>query len=931
MKAKHVIIGVGIVGALVWIYTKLSGLKNALNNLLVTPHWDGSLNNMNFDLEGITLPIAIDFGNRSDQSLRFQLIAFDIYLKGTRVASSQPNANEVTLLPYKTTSLRGIRVKIPYLSLLSTVGSTALAYYKSNKDAAVWGELLKTATFDITMALNGTIQERFMVDMNGNATVAGLRGVPTDKRVIRSLDEYIQYIPPRASLQMQDKQIVADVEPEYTASFIRKMAQVYRGDTTELARRLAGGSVRETIRHIWDFVAYHIRYVPDRSDMEQVRRPLRALYEQRGDCDCYSCLIASILENLGIPYVVRIAEYNHKGYYKNYNGDFFSKHFDGGTPSEPKLTRYRGKFGESVHMDAGNGAWSPNKSGKQGVWAGGGAHILSLKLRHVKAGALLNAHPCTSLDMEDCEILPIVTDWWTGTYKLAKGCTSLQSVRMRRCKTGADIAQMFLGCTNLTDVDIDLIDTGATSAELLFHQCSSLRTIDLSFLSGLTHLTAINSLLNSCSSLTSVDLTPLSGLTGLTIIGSLLSGCTGLTSIDLSPLASLTNVTNLSGLFYNCTGLTSIDLSPLASLTNVTTLENLLYGCSGLSAINLNPLAGMTGVTTLKGLLQGCSGLTSIDLTPFRNYTEVTDVSYLFSGLIGLQDLSLTVLAKRTETVNGETITYWGKVTNIAHMFENLYLGRFASFDVSQLSDWDNITEVTAMYKGCRINKADFSFLEKASFRQYPALLQTLWPEQNTQVKISGLQEIEFGDCYPFRGNGGLAPDSLSVWQNTLYSIGVIHFGSNFLTGGTYRDIRISTNYTINKWKHDSVMESLYYNQAASYAGTTDANGRARTGTRDGNSSVMQILIDPNVISGVTASSGGYATSDPGLTDAEMALIASLNIALSWSNKVYVDSVDDLGSTFTQANEYYVNTGDTTTPVWTRYVKSGDNWEVYTT
>lgn len=340
----------------------------------------------------------------------------------------------------------------------------------------------------------------------------------------------------------------------------------------------------------------------------------------------------------------------------------------------------------------------------------------------------------------------------------------------------------------------------------------------------------------------------------------------------------------------------------------------------------------MTGVTTLKGLLQGCSGLTSIDLTPFRNYTEVTDVSYLFSGLIGLQDLSLAILAKRTETVNGETITYWGKVTNIAYMFENLYLGRFASFDVSQLSDWDNITEVTAMYRGCNIGKADFSFLEKASIRQYPTLLQTLWPEQDTQAKIFGLQEIEFGDCYPFGDkNGNVSPFTLRRWQNTSYSIGVIHFGSNFLTGGTYRDISISTNYAANKWKHNSVMESLYYNQAASYAGTLDANGRARTGTRDGNSSVMQILIDPNVISGVTASSGGYATSDPGLTEAEMALIASLNIALSWSNKVYVDSVDDLGSTFTSANEYYVNTGDTTTPVWTRYVKNGDNWEVYTT
>ena len=63
---------------------------------------------------------------------------------------------------------------------------------------------------------------------------------------------------------------------------------------------------------------------------EQVRRPLRTLYDQKGDCDCYATLIGSMLYNLGIPFKFRIAEYANKGYYQHvyvivpYSGGYFT-------------------------------------------------------------------------------------------------------------------------------------------------------------------------------------------------------------------------------------------------------------------------------------------------------------------------------------------------------------------------------------------------------------------------------------------------------------------------------------------------------------------------------------------------------------------------------------------------------------------------------
>ncbi|NOQ75636.1 MAG: hypothetical protein GQ574_26750 [Crocinitomix sp.] len=83
--------------------------------------------------------------------------------------------------------------------------------------------------------------------------------------------------------------------------------------TKKIANHLEASSVRDTCRQIWAFCFHHFQYEKDEKRKEQIRTPSRSWYDRtsvRGiDCDCFSTLIGSILTNLNIPFVMRLARY----------------------------------------------------------------------------------------------------------------------------------------------------------------------------------------------------------------------------------------------------------------------------------------------------------------------------------------------------------------------------------------------------------------------------------------------------------------------------------------------------------------------------------------------------------------------------------------------------------------------------------------------
>lgn len=82
-------------------------------------------------------------------------------------------------------------------------------------------------------------------------------------------------------------------------------------------QELSGLSTYEVCARLWDFVKYHIEYIPDRRGLEEVRSPRRLIFDGKGDCDCGTTFIGTCLYYMEISFALRITEYDDKGYYQH--------------------------------------------------------------------------------------------------------------------------------------------------------------------------------------------------------------------------------------------------------------------------------------------------------------------------------------------------------------------------------------------------------------------------------------------------------------------------------------------------------------------------------------------------------------------------------------------------------------------------------------
>lgn len=319
------IISAIVVGAVVYIWGRVTNIKNLVTNLVITPKWYGGLNDMKIDVnKGIKCPLAIDIENRTDTSLDIKINSVDLYGDGKQIATSAAGNYSKTLRANSTVTIP-IDVWISSSVVYSILGTSILSLISGDTDniKSKAQQLIKDATLKINLTAKGVMMEVSM-KLGESKTLkeekkgtSGLGLVNYSKREIKPLADYIEIIPDVSELKHEDAIIIDDVTPEETAEFIREVGRKYKKDTEVLASVLRGRNNRETVENIWKFCVSHIRYTEDSKENEEVRRPLRTLYEQKADCDCFSALIASICENLGIPYIVRIAEYDNKGYFQH--------------------------------------------------------------------------------------------------------------------------------------------------------------------------------------------------------------------------------------------------------------------------------------------------------------------------------------------------------------------------------------------------------------------------------------------------------------------------------------------------------------------------------------------------------------------------------------------------------------------------------------
>jgi len=113
---------------------------------------------------------------------------------------------------------------------------------------------------------------------------------------------------PRA--RMEEKTVKRNANVADTVKFIPKVVKETLFHTRKIAPVLKRSNVNDTCAAIWQFVKEHIAYKKDEDGKEQVRSPARLWHDRIGDCDCYTVFISSVLSNLKIPHLLRIAKYS---------------------------------------------------------------------------------------------------------------------------------------------------------------------------------------------------------------------------------------------------------------------------------------------------------------------------------------------------------------------------------------------------------------------------------------------------------------------------------------------------------------------------------------------------------------------------------------------------------------------------------------------
>lgn len=133
--------------------------------------------------------------------------------------------------------------------------------------------------------------------------------IDTGRRHIKNGWEYEEYftgMPKGDFITVKKEPTLSD-----TISLMKRVINETLSDTSKIAMKLQGASVKDTCKNIWNFFFHHFQYKEDEKRKEQIRRPLRSWRERFSgiDCDCFTVAIGSTLTNLGIDFIMRMTRY----------------------------------------------------------------------------------------------------------------------------------------------------------------------------------------------------------------------------------------------------------------------------------------------------------------------------------------------------------------------------------------------------------------------------------------------------------------------------------------------------------------------------------------------------------------------------------------------------------------------------------------------
>lgn len=174
--------------------------------------------------------------------------------------------------------------------------------------------------------------------------------------------------------------------------------------------------------------------------------------------------------------------------------------------------------------------------------------------------------------------------------------------------TGAGANNLFNGCSNLTSINIEALDTSnATDMSYMFQGCSSLTSLDLSKFDT-SHVTRMDYMFEGCSFLKNLILSSFD-TRSVTSMGGMFSDCGSLRAVDVLSFDT-SNVNNMSWMFSGCSSLVSVDLSSFDT-SSVTNAYGVFYNCSSLKQLDLSSF-DMSAAREMGGYFDGCTSLQEV-------------------------------------------------------------------------------------------------------------------------------------------------------------------------------------------------------------------------------------------------------------------------------------------------------------------------------
>ena len=172
----------------------------------------------------------------------------------------------------------------------------------------------------------------------------------------------------------------------------------------------------------------------------------------------------------------------------------------------------------------------------------------------------------------------------TGASYLFNGCSNLTSINIEALDTSNanDMSCMFQGCSSLVSLDLARFDTSHVARmDYMFEGCSSLKNLDLASFDT-RGVTSMCGMFGDCGSLRAVDISSFN-TSSVSAMSSMFSGCSSLVSVDVSRFDT-SSVTDAYGAFYNCSSLKRLDLSSF-DMSAIREMNSFFYGCTSLQEV----------------------------------------------------------------------------------------------------------------------------------------------------------------------------------------------------------------------------------------------------------------------------------------------------------------------------------------------------------